>query len=213
MFAHFIHSPTRLRLITDACLAALITFLFPHRCICGVARTPALFSALGRHVAKSRRVLGFICIHSNKYTVSSGVLLADSGIVLHEPLCTNASNILPAESQQPQKSAAMSLLSISSHYGIDWSFSTIAILVAVAWSLKSIASRLWYYHRLSHFGGPLLAGFSRLWLVQTVWSGKAYLSFWEVTKKHGELRPICCTSLLMFVLFVFVCLVSPPTSS
>lgn len=126
------------------------------------------------------------------------MLLADSGIVLHDPLCTTASNILPAESQELQKPAAMALLSISSHYGIDWSFSTVAIFVAIAWSLKSIVSRIWCYHRLSHFGGPLLAGFSRLWLVQTVWSGKAYLSFWEVTKKHGELRAICFTALSNF---------------
>ena len=49
----------------------------------------------------------------------------------------------------------------------------------------SVGARLQKYWRLRHFDGPLLAGFSRLWLLQTVWSGRAHLEFWDVVCKYG----------------------------
>ncbi len=67
----------------------------------------------------------------------------------------------------------------------EWSLTGAFQLVLAAVLAVSLGSRLRQYLRLRDFNGPVLAGFSRLWLVQTVWSGKAYLHFWDVTRKHG----------------------------
>jgi hypothetical protein len=53
------------------------------------------------------------------------------------------------------------------------------------------------YSRLRDFKGPRLAGFSKWWLIRTVGSGRAYLDFWEVTKKYGKLRRIVLTVALV----------------
>lgn len=67
----------------------------------------------------------------------------------------------------------------------EWSFIGYLVLVLVVTIIMSLVSRVCQYSRLYGFNGPILAGFSRLWLVQTVWSGKAYLHFWDVTRKYG----------------------------
>lgn len=47
------------------------------------------------------------------------------------------------------------------------------------------ASSLRQYYRLRAFRGPPTTGFSCCWLVKTVASGRAYLDFWDVTRKYG----------------------------
>lgn len=77
----------------------------------------------------------------------------------------------------------------------EWSLIRALQLILAAVLLASLGSRLRRYYRLRDFGGPILAGFSRLWLVRAVWSGKAYLEFWDVTRKHG-----------LFLVSLFPCL-------
>ncbi|KAJ4175219.1 hypothetical protein NW754_005639 [Fusarium falciforme] len=52
------------------------------------------------------------------------------------------------------------------------------------------------YNRLRDFKGPRLAGFSKWWLIRTVGSGRAYLDFWEVTKKYGSIARVSPNDLL-----------------
>ncbi|KAL2682430.1 hypothetical protein Neosp_006881 [[Neocosmospora] mangrovei] len=52
------------------------------------------------------------------------------------------------------------------------------------------------YNRLHAFKGPRLAGFSKWWLIRTVGSGRAYLDFWEVTKKYGSIARVSPNDLL-----------------
>lgn len=68
----------------------------------------------------------------------------------------------------------------------EWSFIGYVVLLLAVAIIASLASRVRRYLRLCDFNGPILAGFSRLWLVQTVWSGKAYLRFWDITRKYGS---------------------------
>ncbi|KAF4976804.1 hypothetical protein FZEAL_6585 [Fusarium zealandicum] len=63
----------------------------------------------------------------------------------------------------------------------------IATLVGGLLILWSGLSTWRQYNRLRDFKGPRLASFSKWWLVKTVGSGRAYLDFWEVTKKYGVL--------------------------
>lgn len=69
--------------------------------------------------------------------------------------------------------------------GRNLSFLGVAGLVLALILGWFVVSRLRQYYRLRHFGGPGLAGFSRLWLVRTIWSGQAHLRFWSVTEQYG----------------------------
>ncbi|KAK2609238.1 hypothetical protein QQS21_002172 [Conoideocrella luteorostrata] len=74
--------------------------------------------------------------------------------------------------------------------GLDWSLVGCIQLLAVGIILVFVASSLNQYIRLRNFDGPFLAKFSRLWLLQSVRSGKAYLHFWNVTQKYGPIARI-----------------------
>lgn len=78
---------------------------------------------------------------------------------------------------------AISKMFITSLRDCSW-VGAISLILSAA-LLLSLVARLRQFGRLQHFDGPFLAGFSRLWLVQTVWSGRAYLHFWDVTSKYG----------------------------
>lgn len=68
----------------------------------------------------------------------------------------------------------------------QWPVSTLIQYLVVATVVGFFLSSLRGYYRLRHIDGPFLAKFSRLWLLQTVGSGKAYLYFWNVTEKYGS---------------------------
>lgn len=64
-----------------------------------------------------------------------------------------------------------------------------ALVVLVLWSTISTIRQ---YNRLREFKGPRSAGFSKWWLVRTVAGGRAYLDFWDVTKRYGMLDAQFC---------------------
>ncbi|KAH7353681.1 cytochrome P450 [Plectosphaerella cucumerina] len=67
---------------------------------------------------------------------------------------------------------------------------TVAAVVAtlaVSWfSVSSFRS----YWRLRHIKGPPLAAWSIWWLVRTVGGTRAYLDFWEVNQKYGDIARV-----------------------
>ncbi|RSL68941.1 hypothetical protein CEP54_002545 [Fusarium duplospermum] len=67
------------------------------------------------------------------------------------------------------------------------------VAVLIFWSGVSTWRQ---YNRLRDFKGPRLAGFSKWWLIRTVGSGRAYLDFWEVTKKYGSIARVSPNDLL-----------------
>lgn len=67
--------------------------------------------------------------------------------------------------------------------GYSW-LGAVSLALSVALVL-SLGTRLRQFRRLRHIDGPFIAAFSRLWLVHTVWSGRAYLDFWDVNRKYG----------------------------
>ncbi|ATY67502.1 cytochrome P450 [Cordyceps militaris] len=71
-----------------------------------------------------------------------------------------------------------------------YSLTSAVSVVSIVALVLSLVARLHQFHRLRHFDGPLLAGFSRLWLLQTVWGGKAHLIFWDVTSKYGSIARV-----------------------
>ncbi|RSL93864.1 hypothetical protein CEP52_012997 [Fusarium oligoseptatum] len=79
--------------------------------------------------------------------------------------------------------------------GLRPSIAITGLLVAVLIFWSGIST--WrQYNRLRDFKGPRLAGFSKWWLIRTVGSGRAYLDFWEVTKKHGSIARVSPNDLL-----------------
>jgi hypothetical protein len=60
-----------------------------------------------------------------------------------------------------------------------------AAALLLAWS---IISTIRQYFRLSHFKGPLSAGFSQWWLIRSVGGGRTHLDLYEVCEKYGELN-------------------------
>ncbi|WZH43100.1 cytochrome P450 [Fusarium acuminatum] len=66
----------------------------------------------------------------------------------------------------------------------------IAGLLVVFLTLWSALSTWRQYNRLSNFKGPRLAAFSKWWLIKRVGGGRAYLDFWEVTKKYGSIARV-----------------------
>lgn len=67
----------------------------------------------------------------------------------------------------------------------------IAGLLVVFLTVWSALSTWRQYNRLSNFKGPRLAAFSKWWLITRVGGGRAYLDFWEVTKKYGMFGKPC----------------------
>ncbi|RSM20322.1 hypothetical protein CDV31_000817 [Fusarium ambrosium] len=79
--------------------------------------------------------------------------------------------------------------------GLRPSIAIAGLLVAVLIFWSGIST--WrQYNRLCAFKGPRLAGFSKWWLIKTVGSGRAYLDFWEVTKKYGSIARVSPNDLL-----------------
>ncbi|CAJ0540849.1 Ff.00g077560.m01.CDS01 [Fusarium sp. VM40] len=66
----------------------------------------------------------------------------------------------------------------------------IAGLLVVFLTLWSALSTWRQYNRLSNFKGPRLAAVSKWWLITRVGGGRAYLDFWEVTKKYGSIARV-----------------------
>ncbi|OAA58727.1 Cytochrome P450 [Cordyceps fumosorosea ARSEF 2679] len=71
-----------------------------------------------------------------------------------------------------------------------WSWTSALFSILGFALVVSLGTRLRQYWRLRHFKGPFLAGFSRLWLVRSTWSGRAYLDFWDVTCKYGSIARV-----------------------
>jgi hypothetical protein len=44
------------------------------------------------------------------------------------------------------------------------------------------------WHRLSHIKGPFSAGFSKIWLVRKVLTGRMHFEFAEVSQKYGTIE-------------------------
>ncbi|KAF7558832.1 hypothetical protein G7046_g5333 [Stylonectria norvegica] len=63
-------------------------------------------------------------------------------------------------------------------------------LIFVGIVLWSLTSTLRQYNRLRDFKGPFIAGFSKWWLIKTVGGSRAYLDFWEVTRKYGSIARV-----------------------
>jgi len=58
--------------------------------------------------------------------------------------------------------------------------------VLIASSVVLVVQRLRSWYRLRQFKGPLLASFSRIWLVRKVVGGTMHLDFQEVNAKYGK---------------------------
>ncbi|KAF5541139.1 cytochrome P450 monooxygenase [Fusarium napiforme] len=69
-------------------------------------------------------------------------------------------------------------------------------LVAVFLTLWSVLSTWRQDNRLREFKGPRLAALSRWWLIKKVGGGRAYLDFWEVTKRYGSIARLGPNDLL-----------------
>lgn len=53
--------------------------------------------------------------------------------------------------------------------------------------VSNTVSTVRQYYRLRHIKGPLLACFSKLWLLKRVGGGRAHLDLYEVCEKYGKL--------------------------
>ena len=92
-----------------------------------------------------------------------------SGPVLQEPLVAHAGT----------KSLLLTLAYLNQTQALLTGF---FVLIAVYGSRK-----IQNYFRLSHFKGPWLAGWSRIWILRTVLSGQMNLRFYDIIKKYGML--------------------------
>ena len=61
------------------------------------------------------------------------------------------------------------------------SLPSLLVLAIVGYSIHCIAQ----YAPLRQFKGPRTSGFSKLWLLKVMRSGRMHLSFTEANKKHG----------------------------
>ncbi|TDZ40601.1 Cytochrome P450 monooxygenase lolP1 [Colletotrichum spinosum] len=61
---------------------------------------------------------------------------------------------------------------------------TITLVALVIYHIGSVFRQ---YARLRHITGPRTAGFSKLWLIRTIYSGRGHLKFFEAYKKYGTL--------------------------
>lgn len=61
-----------------------------------------------------------------------------------------------------------------------------AALIGVIIIVGYVVSAIRQWVRLRHFNGPVIAGFSQLWLISRVGGGRTHLDLWEACKKYGE---------------------------
>lgn len=48
-----------------------------------------------------------------------------------------------------------------------------------------VVSTIRQYLRLRHIKGPLVAGFTQVWLIRCVGGGRTHLDLWEACQKYG----------------------------
>lgn len=73
--------------------------------------------------------------------------------------------------------------------GLLQSWVTVAIILAAVIVLLRIALVLRTWNRLRHIKGPPLAGFTNLWIIYTIMSGKAHLRLQRAAEKYGRFKP------------------------
>ncbi|KAF6835612.1 benzoate 4-monooxygenase cytochrome p450 [Colletotrichum musicola] len=64
------------------------------------------------------------------------------------------------------------------------SYAAVAVAFAVIYGVVSVVRQ---YLRLRHVKGPPSTGFSKWWLIRTVYGGRAHLDFYEAYEKYGPL--------------------------
>jgi len=69
----------------------------------------------------------------------------------------------------------------------NWVTGAIFLTAAIVLLRTALVLRTW--NRLRHIGGPPLAGFTNLWIIYTIMSGKAHLRLQKAAEKYGMFKP------------------------